>query len=289
MTDSPIRCVLHESARAVLDAFEADLRARESENSLILGLLYGLVSGERRSEALVGASLTRGDTLLGFALRTVPDTALLLTGMPDEAVDCLVQTLDEAGIELTGVNGVCEASVRFAESWARRRSLNVTQGMKTGLFELTAVQMPDLADGRLGRAEPDDEATLEAFLTAFFRETDPTDEAPNRKARAVLQRLAPMGRVYTWRDRGGHLVSTVSVVRETPDGASISLVYTPPEHRGCGHASRAVASLSQRILDGGRSRCNLYTDLANPTSNAIYPRVGYRALDERWAHHFTAP
>ena len=59
-------------------------------------------------------------------------------------------------------------------------------------------------------------------------------------------------------------------------------MYTPPELRGRGYATALTAELSQRLLDGrlfegGRRFCFLYTDLANPTSNAIYERIGYRA------------
>jgi len=36
--------------------------------------------------------------------------------------------------------------------------------------------------------------------------------------------------------------------------------------------------LSQRMLDSGMSFCVLYTDLGNPTSNAIYQRIGYNAI-----------
>jgi predicted GNAT family acetyltransferase len=53
-------------------------------------------------------------------------------------------------------------------------------------------------------------------------------------------------------------------------------VYTPPACRGRGYASAAVASLSQRLLDDGASRCMLFTDLSNPTSNKIYDALGYR-------------
>ena len=60
----------------------------------------------------------------------------------------------------------------------------------------------------------------------------------------------------------------------------VQLVYTPPEHRGKGYASACVASLSKRIRGEGY-RCILYTDLGNPISNAIYRRIGYRAIAER--------
>ena len=32
------------------------------------------------------------------------------------------------------------------------------------------------------------------------------------------------------------------------------------------------------MLDSGVSFCVLYTDLSDPTSNAIYQRLGYRAI-----------
>jgi predicted GNAT family acetyltransferase len=60
--------------------------------------------------------------------------------------------------------------------------------------------------------------------------------------------------------------------------------YTPLEQRGKGYATACVAALSQRLLTGGRHFCTLFTDLANPTSNRIYQRIGFEALGdfEEW-------
>jgi hypothetical protein len=63
-------------------------------------------------------------------------------------------------------------------------------------------------------------------------------------------------------------------------------VYTPPELRGNGYATALTAEVSQRLLDGGRTFCFLYTDAANPTSNAIYERIGYRKVCEAAAIAF---
>ena len=65
---------------------------------------------------------------------------------------------------------------------------------------------------------------------------------------------------------------------ETPNGTRIGCVYTPPALRGRGYASALVAELSQRLLDAGRRYCFLYTDLANPTPNVMYHRIGYRPV-----------
>lgn len=66
----------------------------------------------------------------------------------------------------------------------------------------------------------------------------------------------------------------------TPNGIRVGPVYTPPDSRGNGYATHLVADMSQWLLDGGRKFCFLYTDLANPTSNAIYERIGYRMVVE---------
>jgi len=39
-----------------------------------------------------------------------------------------------------------------------------------------------------------------------------------------------------------------------------------------------VAALSEMLLDRGYQFCFLYTDLANPTSNRIYQRIGYEPV-----------
>jgi predicted GNAT family acetyltransferase len=57
-------------------------------------------------------------------------------------------------------------------------------------------------------------------------------------------------------------------------------VYTPPELRGRGYASALVAALSEQMVERGRRFCFLYTDLANPTANAIYVRIGYEQVAE---------
>jgi predicted GNAT family acetyltransferase len=95
---------------------------------------------------------------------------------------------------------------------------------------------------------------------------------------------SPRAGILLWED-GGAPVSAAGWGGATPNGIRIAPVYTPPELRGRGYATALTAELSQRLLDGrlfegGRRFCFLYTDLANPTSNAIYERIGYRRVAE---------
>ena len=60
----------------------------------------------------------------------------------------------------------------------------------------------------------------------------------------------------------------------------IGFVYTPPERRRRGYATGCVAALSERLLANGAERCMLYAQLHNPTSNAIYRRMGYEPVSD---------
>jgi uncharacterized protein len=93
----------------------------------------------------------------------------------------------------------------------------------------------------------------------------------------VTQQLIGRGQLHFWLD-GGHPRAMVAATRETRSGCAINTVYTPPQFRRCGYATAAVATLSASLLDAGRRFCCLYTDLANPTSNAIYAKIGYRPI-----------
>ena len=78
--------------------------------------------------------------------------------------------------------------------------------------------------------------------------------------------------------RGSQPVSLACFGGPTPNGIRIGAVYTPPAHRGRGYGTAVTAAVSQLNLDRGRRFCFLYTDLANPTSNAIYQRIGYEPV-----------
>ena len=64
-------------------------------------------------------------------------------------------------------------------------------------------------------------------------------------------------------------------------GIRLGPVYTPPGLRGRGYGAAVTAAVSRQALDLGAYEVVLYTDLTNPTSNALYPRLGYRPVEDR--------
>ena len=74
-------------------------------------------------------------------------------------------------------------------------------------------------------------------------------------------------------------VSLASFGQRTPNGIRVGPVYTPPGLRGNGYASALVGQMTAELL-GLHRFCFLFTDLANPTANGIYQRIGYEAVSD---------
>ncbi|MET1072415.1 MAG: GNAT family N-acetyltransferase, partial [Umezawaea sp.] len=67
----------------------------------------------------------------------------------------------------------------------------------------------------------------------------------------------------------------------------IGPVYTPLEHRNHGYAAAATAAASTWAKAAGATEVLLYTDLDNPTSNALYHRIGFTPVQDATELTFT--
>jgi predicted GNAT family acetyltransferase len=114
------------------------------------------------------------------------------------------------------------------------------------------------------------------WLAAFHAESLPGEPQPDH-AVAARARLADR-RLLLWID--GEPVSIAGVTRAISGVSRVGPVYTPPEHRNHGYAAAVTAAATITGFAAGAQRCALYTDVANPTSNGVYARLGYRPVDE---------
>jgi predicted GNAT family acetyltransferase len=96
----------------------------------------------------------------------------------------------------------------------------------------------------------------------------------------VVDERLGYGGITVW-EAGGVPVSLAGRTRVVAGMVRVAPVYTPPEMRGRGYVGAATAAVSQAALDAGVREVVLYTDLANPTSNALYQRLGYRPVEDR--------
>jgi uncharacterized protein len=150
-----------------------------------------------------------------------------------------------------------------------------------GIYELREVASVPLAGGGPRPATPADREQVVAWFLAFAEEVLPSEDDRDRQIRMVESRLTASedAGIWVWEDGGGP-VAFSGYGGATPNGIRIGPVYTPPDLRGRGYGTSLVASQSRWLLETGRSFVFLYTDLDNPTSNALYRRIGYRMIAE---------
>jgi predicted GNAT family acetyltransferase len=151
--------------------------------------------------------------------------------------------------------------------------------------KLTRVERVPRPSGAARVATADDIDWVGAAQHDFITEIRLPDDAA--RLRALIPKRIEQGQIRIWDDAGP--VAFAGWSDAPPDAARIAPVYTPPQARGRGYATALVAELSQSLLDQGRQRLFLITDLANPVSNSIYAKIGYRPQSDLFHFDFVDP
>jgi predicted GNAT family acetyltransferase len=219
---------------------------------------------------------TDGSGVAGAFMQTPPYPAFL-TAMTETIAAELADELAVARPELPGVNGEEPTAHAFANRWRQRTGTATSVRRRSRLFRLGELTWPEpMPDGRARLAVDTDRDLLIRWLDAFAADIG---DSPQRHGRTVDARLSYGG--FTFWEAGDQPVSLASVTRAVDGMVRVGPVYTPPEHRGRGYGGAATATVSRAALDAGIAEVLLYTDLANPTSNALYQRLGYLPVEDR--------
>lgn len=273
-----MRLVRHPDADAFLRDVQAALERSEAEHNLVLGGALGLRGAAAPQGDLRWFGAVHGARGPVLAALTTPPFPLVLAAVDADAegaLEPLVAELLGRGprpAEVVAEDGLARA---FAERWSRAAGTEARLAMRQRVHALTEVRPVPEAPGELRRAGEGDRDRVAAWMEAFDAEA--LGESDVERARAAARRRIAAGEVWLWWD-GGEPRAMAASARPTRHGVAVNAVYTPPEGRGRGYATACVAALTRRLLAEGRRFCVLYTDLANPTSNAIYARIGYRPV-----------
>lgn len=261
------RCIRHASAHDFMARAESWLVRNEAENNLILSVATQLLQAPKGDAYF--ATIERDGQVEGCAFRT-PPYKLGVTRMPLAAVDAFVENVVEMFEHTPGVLGPAEVARAVAERIAQRQGGNVREGMAQRIYELREVIAPaQLPPGKMRLAQPADADIIADWLNEFTVETD---HGPGDVRTYTAAHIANKS-VFFWDDAGPK--TTALWAGQTPHGVRVGFVYTPKSFRGRGYASAVTAAASQRALENGAQFCCLFTDLGNPTSNAIYQKIGY--------------
>jgi uncharacterized protein len=269
--------VLDDAAEFLREAAPL-LLPNEARDNLIFGIAGSIVTDPSRYAERRFWLVVEGDRPVAAAMRTPPFNLILATPRDFAALPALVAGIED---ELPGVVGARPEVDEFIRLWAERHDVTSRVQREQGIYALETVQPVPRPPGASREATPDDRPLLLEWFIAFGEEVLEADDPGRLEAVKVIDhRLgADDGGFLLWEDEG-EPVSIAGWSGPTPNGIRIGPVYTPPELRGRGYATALTAELSQRLLDSGRRFCFLFTDLANPTSNAIYERIGYLRVGE---------
>jgi ribosomal protein S18 acetylase RimI-like enzyme len=265
-----------------VDAFAARawglLAARPVEQTVALTIIQSLRAGHAWSDAApVFAWYEAGGEVRGGVCMT-PPFELLLAAVPDAAVGELVGTLRAERIAVPGVNGEVASVERFVGAWLDGTDLRAWTAFEQRLYALAALRPPDPPPpGRARLAGPDDLELAADWLAAFQHEAGVPSSDVERAARAGIAEE----RLWLWEDEDGARVSLAGRTAPAVRVARIAPVYTPPASRRRGYGAAVTAAATADALARGADHVVLFTDLANPTSNAIYQRIGFEPVSDR--------
>jgi uncharacterized protein len=271
--------VIHcATPQAFLERAEAFLLADEACHNLLLGVPTTLAArGISQDPPPYFAVIVDAGDVMGAAMMTPPHRLVLSRVEHPQALSVIAQDLLAAGIIPPGVHAPVPVGERFARAWQELTGQPSERVMLQRIYRLERVRPVGSVPGGLRRASKADAPVLIRWVRAFHAEAFGEHAPPIDAEQLVDRRLqGSTDGLYLWDDEGPRALA--GFTGPTPHGIRVGPVYTPPEHRNRGYASGCVAALSRLLLDRGYRFCCLYTDLANPTSNRIYQRIGYERV-----------
>jgi uncharacterized protein len=280
--------VRHTDPAAFLAAVDTGDTDFEARNNLLLGLAETFVNRPGVYEEYYMWEVVDDGRTVGAATMTPPRRLVVADSGP-AAIEALAAAVHDDLGSVPGVLANRPTVDAFVAAWRELTGDAAGVTMEQGVFSLAEVQpVPGASGGPRPAVEPDADLMVDWFV-AFSAEAVPESPTSAEEAREIIgHRLAgdPMHTVWLW-VVDDEVVSLSGHGNLTPTGVRIGPVYTPPKHRGRGYATALVAAQSQWLLDQGRRFCFLFTDLANPTSNAIYERIGYCRVADAIDYRFT--
>ncbi|MGW1529648.1 GNAT family N-acetyltransferase [Streptomyces sp. NPDC002159] len=229
------------------------------------------------AEAPAFGCLERAGEVRAAFFRTPPHR-LNLTPLTPEEADALAAHWAGLDRPLPGVSADHDTATVFAEAWQRHTGATPTLHERQRLYRLGTLTPPQpLPEGR-GRVagEQDREQLMlwhDEFAVAIGGLTS-TDAGSWADARIAS------GRITFWETPDGTPVSMAGVSPMVAGQIQVAPVYTPAHLRGRGCAGAATTEVSRAALAAGAAHVLLFADLANPTSNGLYQRLGYSAVTD---------
>jgi GNAT superfamily N-acetyltransferase len=289
----PQLCDMAWTATSSPDEFVATagehLRSDPVQNTVLLTVLETL----RRSGPLAfgdGAPSfgwhESGSGEVDGAFLQTPPFPVLAASLPAGSAASLIELLTADGKRPAGVNVVGSDEADVTAAWLAAAGAGTSARLRSRLFRLDRLVPPDpYPPGSARLASQDDFDLLVDWHNAFTAEAE---AGGGRHAdRNVADRLSHHG-LMLW-EADGRPVAMAGLTRNVAGVIRVAPVYTLPGQRQRGYGGAVTTAVSQAALDAGADAVVLFTDQANPTSNALYQRLGYVPISDRVLLDFEPP
>ncbi|MFF0139071.1 GNAT family N-acetyltransferase [Streptomyces sp. NPDC005227] len=228
--------------------------------------------------------LERGGAVRGTFFRT-PPYRLNLTAVDERDADALAALLADVDTALPGAMAEPDTAGAFAEAWRRRTGATAVQVRSERLYRLVDLTTPGpVPAGRARVARGADRDLLARWYRDF---ADAIGGTAHRDGAAWADDRISHGGVSFWQAPDGTPVAMAGATPPVAGQVRVAPVYTPAALRGRGYAGAVTAEVSRAARAAGAQEVLLFADLANPTSNGLYQRIGYRPVADFAAYDFT--
>ncbi|MFF3502069.1 GNAT family N-acetyltransferase [Streptomyces sp. NPDC003247] len=220
----------------------------------------------------------------------LPPRGVGLSPLSPEQADSLAARLAALGHALPSAGADHGTAAAFAEAWQRHTGATPElRDTRLRLYRLGTLTPPEPLPAGRGRVLGEQDLEHVMFWCGEFAKAVGEDVSIDADTWAGT-RFADK-RYTLWETPDGTPVSIAGMNPLIGGQIQVDIVYTPAHLRGRGYAGAVTAEVSRAALAAGARDVVLFADLANPTSNALYQRLGYRTLADWAAYDFsyTAP
>ncbi|MGW3664078.1 GNAT family N-acetyltransferase [Streptomyces sp. NPDC005141] len=237
------------------------------------------------TEAPLFGTLNRAGEVHAACYR-LPSRGLGLTPLTPEQADTLAARLAALGHSLPSVGADHGTATAFAEAWQRHTGATPKlRDIRLRLYRLGTLTPPEPPPA--GRARVLGEQDLEEVMFWCGEFARAVGEVVSLDAGSWAGSRFADKRYTLWETPDGTPVSVAGMNPLIGGQIQVDIVYTPARLRGRGYAGAVTAEVSRAALAAGAREVVLFADLSNPTSNALYQRLGYRSLADWGAYDFT--
>ncbi|MFI9810123.1 GNAT family N-acetyltransferase [Streptomyces sp. NPDC052301] len=221
----------------------------------------------------------------------LPTHRLTLTTFSPEHADTLAAHLAGLGHPLSGVTADHDTATAFAEAWHRHTGSAPVADWRGRLHRLGTLTPPEpRPDGRGRVMDVQDREQVIAWCNEFAASVG---EASSMDAEAWTRSRFGDKHFTFWETPDGTPVSMAGSTSMVGGMVRVDPVYTPAHLRGRGYAGAVTVEVSRAALTAGATDVVLFTNPANPTSNALYQRIGYVPVTDfsgyRFSHDASKP